>query len=50
VQRLDDAAHPKVTAVSDEETDAITIVRYEFRGEWNYTIRPDNRPDCAVDS
>jgi hypothetical protein len=36
--------------VSDAEMDAINIVRDEFHGEWNYTIRPNNRSDGAVDS
>ena len=47
---LDDNAYPKGIAVSDEEMDAINISRAEFHGEWNYTIKPDNRSDHAVDS
>ena len=47
---LDDAAYPKGIAVSDEEMDAINVVRHEFHGERNYTIRSGNRSDRAVDS
>jgi hypothetical protein len=47
---LDTNAYPKGIAVSDEEMDAINITRDDFHGEWNYTIRPSNRLDRAVDS
>ena len=47
---LDTNAYPKGIAVSDEEMDAINITRDDFHGEWNYTIRPGNRSDRAVDS
>jgi hypothetical protein len=30
--------------------DAINITRADFHGEWNYTIRPGDRTDRAVDS
>jgi hypothetical protein len=29
---------------------AINIKRANFHGEWNYTIRPNNRSDRVVDS
>jgi hypothetical protein len=29
---------------------ALNILRAEFHGEWNYTIRPRNRPKRVVDS
>ena len=48
--KLDTNAYPKGIAVSDEEMDAINITRDDFHGEWNYTIRPGNRSDRAVDS
>ena len=35
---------------TDEEMDAINIKRAKFHGEWNYTIRPNNRLDRAADS
>ena len=47
---LDRAIYPTGIAVSNEEMDALNIVRATFRGEWNYTIRPSNRSDRAVDS
>jgi hypothetical protein len=46
----DPATYAKGITVSDEEMAAINIVRDEFHGEWNYTIRPNDRPDRAVDS
>ncbi len=47
---LDRATYPTGIAVSDEEMDALNIVRAAFHGEWNYTIRPNNRSARAVDS
>ena len=47
---LDTNAYPKGITLSDDEMDAINITRAEFHGEWNYTIRPGNRADRAVDS
>jgi len=47
---LNDTAYPKGITVSDEEMDAINIIRADFHGEWNYTIRPGDRSDRAVDS
>ena len=47
---LDDTAYPKGIAVSDDEMNAINITRADFHGEWNYTIRPGDRSDRAVDS
>ena len=46
---LDDNQYPKGIVVSDEQLAAINIVRADFRGEWNYTIKPSNRSDRAVD-
>jgi hypothetical protein len=46
---LDTNAYPKGIAVSDDEMDAINITRDDFHGEWNYTIRPGNRSDRAVE-
>jgi hypothetical protein len=50
VCKLDDNVYPKGIVVSDEEMAAINIVRAEFHGEWNYTIKPSGRSDRAVDS
>jgi hypothetical protein len=47
---LDTNVYPKGITLSDQEMDAINITRAEFHGEWNYTIRPGNRADRAVDS
>jgi Rhodopirellula transposase DDE domain len=47
---LDPNVYPKGIAVSDEEMEAINLARDTFHGEWNYTIRPNNRSDRAVDS
>ena len=46
----DQATYPKGTKVSDEEMAEINIVRAEFHGEWNYTIKPNNHSERAVDS
>jgi hypothetical protein len=43
---LDTNLYPKGIVVSDEEMASFNIVRAEFHGEWNYTIRPER----AVDS
>jgi hypothetical protein len=50
VCELDDNRYPKGIVVSDEELAAINITRSDFHGEWNYTIKPSNRSDGAVDS
>ena len=50
VCELDDKLYPKGVVVSDEELAAVNIVRADFHGEWNYTIKPSNRADGAVDS
>jgi hypothetical protein len=47
---LDCNLYHKGIVVSNEEMAALNIVRAEFHGEWNYTIRPRNRPDRVVDS
>jgi hypothetical protein len=47
---LNDTAYPKGIIVSDEEMHAINITRADFHGEWNYTIRPGDRSDRAVNS
>jgi hypothetical protein len=46
----DQVTYQKGTKVTDEEMAAINIVRDEFHSEWNYTIRPNNRSERAVDS
>ena len=49
IGELDDNQYPKGVVVSDEQLAAINIVRADFHGEWNYTIKPSNRSDRAVD-
>ena len=46
----DEATYQKGTKVSDAEMGVINIVRDEFHGEWNYTIKPNDRSDGAVAS
>jgi transposase len=38
---IDAATYPAGVKVSDSEMAAINIVPHDFRGEWNYTIRPN---------
>jgi hypothetical protein len=47
---LDTGLYAKGITVSDKDMAAINIQRAEFHGEWNYTIKPINRPDRAIDS
>ena len=36
--------YPKGIKVTDDEMQAINIMRDEFHGEWNYTISPNQQP------
>jgi hypothetical protein len=47
---LDPNTYAKGVTVSDAEMADINVEYAEFHGEWNYTIRPINRSDRAVDS
>ena len=47
---LDKNSYPKGIVVSDQEMAKINILRADFHGEWNYTIRPRNETDRAVNS
>ena len=47
---LDANPYPKGVTVSDAEMAALNVEYTEFHGDWNYTIRPINRSDRAVDS
>jgi hypothetical protein len=47
---LDTNSYPKGITVPDDEMAATNIVRDEFHGEWNYTIRPRYQSDRAPDS
>jgi len=45
---LDTNLYPTGIVVTDQEMAQINILRAEFHGEWNYTIRPQNKPDRSV--
>ena len=47
---LDTKTYPKGRVVTDQEMTEINIIRDEFHGEWNYTLRPRNNIDRAVNS
>ena len=47
---LDTNSYPKGIGVPDDEMAAIDIVRDEFHGEWNYTIRPRYQLGEAAES
>jgi hypothetical protein len=47
---LDTNTYPKGIAVTDQEMAQINILRDEFHGEWNYTLRPCNKKDRSVNS
>ena len=39
---IDRNTYPAGVKVTDDEMDAINILRHQFHGDWNYTIRPQN--------
>jgi hypothetical protein len=41
---IDGNLYPKGIKVTDDEMQAINIMRDEFHGEWNYTISPNQQP------
>jgi hypothetical protein len=45
---LDPTEYARGIAVSDAEMEALNLVRDNFHGEWNYTIRPQTISDRAV--
>jgi len=45
---LDANTYAKGIVVTDHEMAQINILRAEFHGEWNYTIRPQNRRHRAI--
>jgi hypothetical protein len=47
---LDTNAYPKGLTVSDHQMAALNIVRHEFHGDWNYTIRPCSHADPSTNS
>jgi Rhodopirellula transposase DDE domain len=44
---LDTNSYPKGITVPDEEMRTINIIRNDFHGEWNYTIRPTQTPNLS---
>jgi transposase len=49
---LDPSTYPTGTQISDEQLEAVPIVRHRFHGDWNYTIHPNTgppTPDTDVD-
>jgi hypothetical protein len=48
VCKIDTNIYPKGIAVTDQEMSQINILRAEFHGEWNYTIRPNNDKDRSA--
>lgn len=45
---LDPHSYPKGITVSDQEMAALNITRADFRGEWNYTIRPSTQNKAVI--
>jgi hypothetical protein len=41
---LDASTYEKGRKVTDQELDECVIIRNKFHGEWNYEIRPRNKP------
>jgi hypothetical protein len=46
--QLDTNTYPTGVKVSDEEMESLNIERSDFRGEWNYTIRPRRKDDTVI--
>ena len=40
---IDQGAYPTGVSVTDEQMSKIAIRHHRFHGEWNYTIKPENR-------
>jgi hypothetical protein len=45
---LDTSTYSKGIVVTDQEMSQINMLRDDFHGEWNYTLRPCNKQDRAV--
>jgi hypothetical protein len=39
---LEEETYKKGVEISDEQFESINILKNDFHGEWNYTIRPNN--------
>lgn len=44
---IDDSIYQKGIQVTDEEMESLNIKESEFRGEWNYTIKPQKLRKCT---
>ena len=47
---LDTNTYPKGIVVTEQEMAQLNLIRDEFHGEWNYTLRCRNNGDHAVNS
>lgn len=47
---LDMSTYPKGIVVTDQEMSQLNMLPDDFHGEWNYTLRPCNEQDRAVNS
>lgn len=45
---LDTSTYPKGIVVTDQEMSQLNMLPDDFHGEWNYTLRPCNEQDRAV--
>jgi hypothetical protein len=43
--RLDKGKYPKGIKISNKEMAEVQIVRSDFHGDWNYTIKPNSTPE-----
>jgi hypothetical protein len=41
--RLDEGAYPDRLKITDQQIAAVNLVRDDFHGEWNYTIKPSTK-------
>jgi Rhodopirellula transposase DDE domain len=41
---IDHNLYPKGVQVTEQEMQAINLMRNDFHGEWNYTIAPNQQP------
>ena len=46
--RIDRTVYPRGIKVSDQQMDALSIVREDFHGEWNYMMLPRPVLDIAA--
>lgn len=48
VAELDTNNYDKGIKVSDRQMDALPVTRHDWRGDWNYTIRPERFPQLPT--